>query len=177
MKIAITGHREIEKALKYKVNNVGEKYNVEAFNEVYNLFSNKIQAICEEKKIALQDLTLISGMARGADEVLAIFAIRNNLPLILSIPGSIKWHKDRGLSKGFRAQAIYYNKILLYPKLTIFEIQKNYNGNNYSLVNIARNQHMIDIADGIISFSRYSSTGTNDGIARAKKANKYLGNI
>lgn len=177
MKIAITGHREIEKALEYKINNNGEKYNVEAFDELYNLFSRKISEICKINEIHLQDLTLISGMARGADEVLAIFAIRNKLPLILSIPGSIKWHKDRGLSKGFRAQAIYYTKILTYSRLTIFEIQKNYNGGNYSLVNIARNQHMIDIADGIISFSRYSSTGTNDGIARAKKANKYLGNI
>jgi hypothetical protein len=36
---------------------------------------------------------------------------------------------------------------------------------------------MVDIADTIISYLRYNSTGTLDTINRAKKANKYFGNI
>lgn len=42
-----------------------------------------------------------------------------------------------------RAQAIYYDKILHYEKLIEqYEIGKDYNGDTYYLVNLARNQHI-----------------------------------
>jgi hypothetical protein len=179
MKLAITGHTNIEKAvgLELKYPN-GSNYDKNAFEQVYTEIETGLKSFCKEKNIDFQTLTLISGMARGVDEVFAIVAIRNNLELILSIPGSIHWHKNRGLSRDMRAQAVYYDKILKYEKLTEkYEISKNYNGETFYLVNLARNQHMVDIADGVFCFKAYDSTGTDDCIKRAKKKGNFLGNL
>jgi predicted Rossmann fold nucleotide-binding protein DprA/Smf involved in DNA uptake len=170
MKIALTGHTNIEKALGYNlIETNGREYNQDAFKELYNYIDNAIKKYDKP--------TLISGMARGADEVFAIYAIKNNLPLILSIPNSVNWHKNRGLSRSMRAQAIFYDYILSYDKLEIFEIKKVYNNNEYYFANFARNQHMVDISDGIFCFKSYNSSGTDDCIKRAKEQNKFLGNI
>jgi hypothetical protein len=179
MKIAVTGHTNIEKAvgleLKY---DHGIKYDHVAFELVYDEMLAGLKEFCLEKKVTFEDLTLISGMARGVDEVFAIIAIRNKLKLILSIPASIKWHKDRGYSKDMRAQAIFYDRILNYEGIIeIFEVGKNYREMNFPLVNLARNQQMVDIADGVFQYSAYSSTGTDDCTKRAKVANKFLGNL
>jgi len=147
----------------------GKKYNKEAFIKTYKMI--------EEALKGYKQITIISGMARGADEVFAFYAIKNNLPLILSIPNSVHWHKNRDLSRNMRAQAIYYDKILNYNKLTIYEIKKDYNGNIFHFANFARNQHMVDIADMVFSFKSYNSSGTDDCIKRAKEQNKYIGNI
>ena len=168
--IALTGHTNIEKALDLKlIDDTGQKYNQAAFSEVFKMMSEKLSIY--DKPV------LVSGMARGADEVFAFYAIKHNLELILSIPNSITWHKNRGLSRGLRAQAIFYDYILEYNKLTIYEIKKDYNNNIYQFANFARNQHMVDISDGVFSFKSYESTGTNDCIKRAEEQNKYLGNI
>lgn len=179
MKIAITGHTNIEKAmgLELKYPN-GSNYDKNAFELVYAEIESGLKAFCEEKNIDFQTLTLISGMARGVDEVFAIVAIRNNLNLIISIPGSVKWHRTRSLSRDMRAQAIYYDKILHYEKLIEqYEIGKDYNGDIYYLVNLARNQHMVDIADGVFCFKAYDSTGTDDCVKRSKKKGNFLGNL
>lgn len=179
MKIAITGHTNIEKAvgLELKYPN-GSNYDKNAFEIVYNEIESGLKLFCEKEKIDFNSLILISGMARGVDEVFAIVAIRNNLELILSIPGSIHWHKNRGLSRDMRAQAVYYDKILKYDKLIEKnEIGKNYNEETFYLVNLARNQHMVDIADGVFCFKSYDSTGTDDCIKRAKKKGNFLGNL
>lgn len=170
MKIAITGHTNIEKSLNLLlIADNGQKYNEDAFKKVFNYISEGLKKY--------NNPTIISGMARGVDEVFAFYAIKNNLPLILSVPNSIKWHKNRNLSRNMRAQAVYYDKILDYDKLEIYEIKKEYNGNTYPFANFARNQHMVDIADGIFSFKTYDSTGTDDCIKRAKQQQKYLGNL
>jgi len=179
MKIAITGHTNIEKAvgMELKYPN-GIMYNKKAFDKVYENIEKGLQSFCKQYGLELSELTLISGMARGVDEVFAIFAIRNKMKLILSIPGSIKWHKNRGLSRGMRAQAVYYDKILEYWNLSsVHEVSKNYKEGNFHFVNMARNQQMVDIADGVFSYKSYDSTGTDDCINRAKQLEKYLGNI
>jgi len=113
MRVAITGHTNIEKAvgreLKY---DHGVFYDKVAFDLVYAEIETNLHKFCEERNIKFENLTFISGMARGVDEVFAILAIRNKLPLILSIPGSVSWHKNRGFSRGMRAQAVYYDKII-----------------------------------------------------------------
>jgi predicted Rossmann fold nucleotide-binding protein DprA/Smf involved in DNA uptake len=176
MILAITGHTNIEKAvgLPLKYPN-GIKYDKKAFDIVYSKIETHLKNYCSSHNIDFSSLTFVSGMARGIDEVFAILAIRNNLNLILSIPSSIQWHKNREFSRNMRAQAIYYDRILSYQKLTIFEIKKSYN--NAYFVNMARNQHMVDISDGVFSFKSYNSSGTDDCIRRAKKSDKYLGNI
>jgi hypothetical protein len=76
-----------------------------------------------------------------------------------------------------RAQAIFYDYILSYDKLEIFEIKKIYNNKEYYFANFARNQHMVNISDGVYCFKSYNSSGTDDCIKRAKEQNKFLGNI
>ena len=178
MRIAITGHTNIEKAvgkeLKYEH---GMFYDKEAFDLVYAEIEKNLLKFCEERGIKFKNLTFISGMARGVDEIFAIMAIRNGLPLILSVPGSVSWHKNRGLSHGMRAQAVYYDKILSYENIVeIAEVKKHY-GKGFHFVNMARNQHMVDITDVLFSFKAYDSTGTDDCIKRGMEAEKYIGNL
>lgn len=170
MKIAITGHTNIEKAVGmdlYHPN--GLIYNDEAFKKVYRMIDDGMSIY--------KNATIISGMARGVDELFAFYAIKNKLPLILSVPNSVAWHKNRDLSRNMRAQAVFYDEILKYNNLTIFEIKKDYNRGNYLFANFARNQHMVDIADGVLCFKSYKSSGTDDCIKRAKNLNKFLGNL
>lgn len=179
MIVAITGHTNIEKAIgrELKYEN-GQKYDAEAFEIVIEDITQGLHKFCLESNVLFKDLILVSGMARGVDEVFAILAIRNNLPLILSIPGSINWHSTRSLSRDMRAQAVYYKKILGYKNIiAIHEVKKDYNNGNYPLVNLARNQHMVDISSGVFCYKAYDSTGTDDCIKRAKKAEKFLGNL
>ena len=178
MKFSITGHTSIEKAtgleLKYAH---GAQYNKEAFDIVYEKIETGLKNYCEEHDIDFKTITLISGMARGVDEVFAIVAIRNGLKLILSIPGSKHWHMNRGLSRDMRAQAVYYSKILAYENKEVFEISKTYNGGSFYFVNMARNQHMVDIADGVFCYKSYDSSGTDDCIKRAKTKGNFLKNL
>lgn len=169
MKLAFTGHTNIEKA--YNVNYNPENYNVYAFTNCYKVIESKILYFKEK----YGDVTVISGMARGVDEVAALVAIKHNLNLILAIPHTIHWHKNRK-DQGKRLQAIYYDDILAYANSEAFEIKKIY-GEGHKFANFARNAFMVDIADKVVSFKAYDSTGTDHCIAYAKKQNKYHSNI
>ena len=179
MNITITGHTNIEKAKGLELlTEHGTKYNKAAFDTVYEEILLALHRFCKTNKLLFSDLTLISGMARGVDEIFAILAIRNNLNLVLSIPNSISWHKNRSLSRNMRAQAIYYEKILAYSKIIkIHEISKYYNNQTFPFANFARNQNMVDIADAVFAYKMYDSTGTDDCIKRAIKKGNFLGNI
>lgn len=178
MKIALTGHTNIEKCYGLKITNDGNVYNKEAYDKAYNEIENEIFNIINNYGINIEEVTLISGMARGADEILAEIAYRNNMNLILSIPHTIQWHKNRDVStKGTRVQALEYDKYLNYEKSKIFEIKKSYGSGNHLYANFARNQHMVDNCDILISFKRYDSSGTDHCIKEGKKQNKYLGNV
>lgn len=177
MILAFTGHTNLEKVHGYKLENNGAYYNGDSFNKTYSQLEKGLLNFCTENNLKLEDLTIVSGMARGFDEVVAIFAVRNNLDLILSIPHSVSWHQNRDLSRCVRAQAINYAKLLSYSKAKIFEIKKNYNFQVFTYANFARNQHMVDIANYIFSYKAYDSVGTDDCIIRAKQQNKYIGNI
>lgn len=173
--IAFTGHTNIEKCCGLPVPENGNVYDKSAYDRVYNDLSMFMEKLSKLKNIPLNNFKIVSGMARGFDEVVAMYAINMNLDLILSIPHSIKWHKDRSPSRNgeLRAQAIWYDYILAYPKLTIREVPK---GNEF-FVNFARNIDMIDISKVVVSYKKYDSSGTDHCIKEAKKRNKYLGNI
>lgn len=179
MIVSITGHTNIEKALGLPlVVTGGAKYNMDAFEEVCQQVTSGVNSFAQSRGIPFSSLTFVSGMARGVDEVFAAVAIRNGLPLILSVPGSVKWHKDRKPSRGMRAQAVYYERILRYERLQeVFEINKRYDGQSYQFANFARNQHMVDISNGVFSFKAYNSTGTDDCTQRAISKNKFIGNL
>lgn len=171
LKIGITGHTNIEKALGYKLIDNGQVYNEQAYEECYNKIYNVLS-----EQFDLNKLCLVSGMARGADEILAKIAIENNLKLIVCIPGSVSWHRNRGLSRGIRAQAIDYDIILKYNNLvSILEIPKFYNNQLYTYANFARNQALVDNSDIMLVFKYYNSAGTDDCLKRIKqKQIKYI---
>ena len=174
MKIALTGHTNIER--HYNKAYVGSDYDTEAYEKAYDEILNKLKRVCAEKDIKFNELILISGMARGADEIFAHIAMDNNLKLILSIPHSVNWHKERVYKKdlNIKIQAIDYEKILAYENiLEIVEVIDNNAKNNYDHF-MKRNQNMVDLADYVISYKKYESIGTNDCIHRAKEVNKYL---
>lgn len=177
MKIAITGHMDIERCFGIKqVDN--HEYNEEAFNKTYDEIEQYLWSICKERNIKFQDLELISGMARGVDEVFARIAMNNNLKLILSIPKSIEYHQHKVVkaTPTIKIQALDYNTILSYPFKEVVEVNDNLNKGGYGYF-LARNQSMVDLSDYVISYKRYESTGTNDCIDRAKEQNKYIGNV
>lgn len=180
MKIALTGHTNIEKANNLKLLNNGEQYDPVAYKLTYDAMVQGLKDISADQGFDFNNLELITGMARGADEVFAMIALDFNLKLICSIPHSVQWHRNRDYSRGVRAQAIQYDKILSYCKKNnypICEIKKNYNDKVFQFANFARNQHMVDSADFLISYKRYDSTGTDHCIDLGKSVGKYLGNV
>jgi predicted NAD-dependent protein-ADP-ribosyltransferase YbiA (DUF1768 family)/O-acetyl-ADP-ribose deacetylase (regulator of RNase III) len=166
-------------------------YSNEVYNKVYKDIDKSMNRIMNDKDLKKNNLIIISGMARGVDEIFAEYAIKNNLPLILSIPNSIQWHKGRSKRKdGTKSEAYRYEEIVKYVnnkikngcKISkIYEIKKDYKSNYsdeiYKFANFARNQHMIDLSDIYISYKMYDSVGTDHAIKNAKKNNKYYGNI
>jgi len=176
MKIAFTGHTNIEKATGGKLISEGSSYSEGVFEKLIAEFDRFIINYCKENSLKFQDIEIISGMARGVDEVAAIMAIRNNWNLILAIPNSIEWHKNRELSRGVKAQAIFYDYILNSNPKEIHEIKKDY-GFGHQYANFARNKFMVDIADIVVSYKKYSSTGTDHCINAAIKKGNYYGNI
>lgn len=162
------------------------EYDFFVYKKVYKEISEMIQTVLEDKKINISDIGMVSGMARGVDEIFAIYAMKNNIPLILSIPNSIDWHQNRDKSRGIRAQAVMYEDILNYVKdrisngctiSKINEIKKDYNGKEYKYANFARNTNIVDESDIILSYYKYESSGTKDAIFKAKSEKKYYGNV
>lgn len=174
MKIAITGHIDIERCFNIREES-NYYYNKEVYDTVYKEILRYLHDFAIKNKIPFSNLTLISGMARGVDEIFAQIAINHNLNLIISVPKSIEFHKNK-IVDNLKIQALNYDNILQYSKLTIYKVDNNLNQGNYGYF-LARNQKMVDLADYVISYQKYDSTGTQDCIDRAIKENKYIGNI
>jgi len=169
-KIAVTGHLNVEKANNDDLVDF-RKYNDDTFKKVYSEIEFVMNETLKKLSINKEDLILYSGMARGVDEIVALYAIDNNIKLFAAVPYTINWHKSR------KESAIEYDKILEYAKKTAGykEIKKGYKNtlNSY----FARNQYMVDESNIVISYLKYYSTGSMDTIKRAAKAEKYYGNI
>ena len=86
--IAFTGHTNIEKCCGLPVPENGNVYDKSAYDRVYNDLSMFMEKLSKLKNIPLNNFKIVSGMARGFDEVVAMYAINMNLDLILSIPHS-----------------------------------------------------------------------------------------
>lgn len=177
--IAITGHTNIEKILGLPIQEQGLEYDKIAYKQVYSDILNHLKQLAKGQGVPFQSLILISGMARGVDEIFAHIAMNENLQLILAIPHSKYWHRDRDAStNGTYVQAIYYDDILDYERvIQIAEIKKSYGEGNHPFANFARNQWMVDKADYLLSYKAYDSTGTDDCIRRGVKQNKYHSNV
>jgi len=180
--LAITGHANIEKALRQK--NVSSGYDENVYKKFELDIQLMIKNLCDYKKIDEKDLVLISGMARGVDEIFAIYAMEHNLDLILAVPNSVSWHKNRDpRHDGTKAQAERYDEILNYVKLKqngisgIYEIRKMYQGKEYQYANFARNDFMVNNCNGIVSHKIDKSPGTTHAINSAIHNGKHLGNI
>jgi len=182
--LAITGHANIEKAVHET--SVYNGYNEEVYKKFELDVKLAIEKICLKYNLKQENLVLISGMARGVDEIFALYAVQHNLDLILAVPNSVWWHKNRDpRNDGTKAQAEKYEEILKYVKTKekektgsgIFEIKKNYRGKEYQYANFARNDFMVFNSDGIISHKIDKSPGTSHAVESAIAAGKYLGNI
>lgn len=170
--LAFTGHTNIEKC--YGIEQIPEKYNQEAFESCYLDIKNYIDSYI--KKYSNDKIIIITGMARGVDEIAGLVAMDKGLTLICSVPHSVDWHKNRTCTSKGRVQAIYYNKFIEYPRSSWVEIKKSYSG-GHQFANFARNCFMVDIATDVVSFKQYDSSGTDHCIKYAKSEGKYIGNI
>ena len=119
---------------------------------------------------------VIIGMARGVDEIAGIVAMDMGLDIVCCVPHSIMWHANRVPTNKGIVQALFYDRFLKYDKAFWFEIKKNYSS-GWPFANFARNAFMVDLADKVLSFKCYDSSGTDHCIKLAKKVNKYAGNI
>lgn len=170
--LAFTGHTNIEKC--YGMKQIPEIYNTEAFESCYTDIKNYIDSYI--KKYLNEKIIIITGMARGVDEIAGLVAMERGLDIICSVPHSIDWHKNRENTSKGRVQAIYYDKFLQYSRASWCEIKKSYSG-GHQFANFARNCFMVDIATDVVSFKQYDSSGTDHCIKYAKSQNKYVGNI
>lgn len=170
--LAFTGHTNIEKC--YGMDQIPEVYNEEVYNSCYRDIKNYIDSYI--KKYPNEKIIIITGMARGVDEVAGLVAINLDLDIICSVPHSIVWHKNRENTSKGRVQAISYDKFLEYQKASWVEIKKSYSG-GHQFANFARNCFMVDIATDVVSFKQYDSSGTDHCIKYAKAEGKYSGNI
>lgn len=171
-----TGHGQIEKQLGLPFVDNGEGYNPDAFNWMMNEFDRFVllHILPFRKK---EDIAFVSGMARGFDEIVALYAIQNDIELILAIPNSLHWHMNR-VKTGAKLQAIFYEEILENIESgNVFIANKEYQGGPYQYGNFARNQLIVDLSACVYSFKIGHSTGTEDCIRRAKKKKRYAGNI
>lgn len=126
------------------------------------------------------ELILITGMAEGWDESLAIIGMENNISYIAVIPtknyGEYYWGKKsltgfdrnpefRTLVRG--ATEIYWLEDVFGPaKMT--QRGPTYNGEHANLV---RNQVMVDMCDMAVVYNPRSA-GTRDAVRRLDKVNK-----
>lgn len=97
MKIAVTGHRPPKAGLDWDGEGPVSSY-------VYSSLRDKVRDIEEE------NITLISGMALGVDQIFANLAIHLDLPLIAAIPcrnHSCKWPQK---SREKYEEILRYNK-------------------------------------------------------------------
>lgn len=170
--LAFTGHTNIEKC--YGIGQTPEIYNTESFESCYADIKNYIDSYI--KKYSNEKIIIITGMARGVDEIAGLVAMDLCLDIVCAVPHSIDWHKNRENTSKGRVQAIYYDKFLQYSKASWREIKKPYSC-GHQFVNFARNCFMVDIATDVVSFKQYDSTGTDHCIKYAKSQNKYIGNI
>ncbi len=178
--IGFTGSRNVEEQNNMTLLNKGIIYNDRAYNLVYKEIDIAVKTIMLENNLNFSDLRIVSGMARGFDEIRAIYRMDRNIPLILSIPESAIHHKNKTSVK-IKTQAIKYNQILKYvendDKSQLFEIKDDYKDEKFKYANFARNQHIVDMSDTVVSYMKSHSNGTYDCIQRRKKQKKYYGNI
>ncbi|MDF1553136.1 MAG: hypothetical protein P1P84_08750 [Deferrisomatales bacterium] len=176
--VAVTGHVDIEAVFRRAPPLEGAAYDPEIRVRVGEELSCYLETIlCVRRGVAPAELTIVSGMARGVDEIAAFYAMDRGLPLICVVPNSVRWHQSRPAVKGVRAQAIEYQRILAYERVRVMEVNKDYPGGPYPYSNFARNQALVDVADEVVSWKRRDSAGTEDCVKRARDAGKYFGNV
>lgn len=179
--IGFTGSRNIEEQNNVDLLNKGISYNDKVFNLVYKEIDIMIKYILLENNLTFKDIKITSGMARGVDEVRAIYRMDRNIPLILSIPEGVINHKNKTNSK-IKSQAIKYNQILKYveknEKSEILEVKfEDYDDKKYKNINLLRNQNIVDVSNIVVSYMKKHSNGTYDCIQRRKKKKNYLDNV
>ena len=116
------------------------------------------------------DIIIISGMAEGWDEMLAVIAVRNNIPFHAYIP-----HPTYGDYYWGRKSLLNRNRLDRFQELVgqaknvhVSALELYVNGTH---ANFIRNQDMVDACDMALVYNP-ESRGTRDAVMRLKQANK-----
>ena len=149
MIVAGTGHRP---------NKLGG-YSWESRNKVYRVAAEWLQVNRPSK--------VISGMALGWDQALALAAVRNDIPLVAAVP-----FREQPKAWPAASQAEYYDIIdeaeeIVYvcdPGYAPWKMQK-------------RNEWMVDNSDTVLALWDGSDGGTGNCVKYAGKVNKPIINL
>lgn len=125
------------------------------------------------KRATEHDLTVISGMAEGWDELVARRCLALDIPFIAAVPhpgyGAYYWSADRSLSGTDRVPEFLE---LLARASEVHYICGGVRDQSGLHSNFARNQWMVDRAHELVAHKEGASRGTTDCLSRASKAEK-----
>lgn len=156
MKIAITGHRP---------NKLGNDYDLTSplIKEIKNDILESLGVIQAYYQLKIEDITLITGMALGIDQLFAKIAVENNISFIAAVPclgQENKWpHKS---------QLIY--KQLINKAKEIITISEYYTPSCMQ----RRNEWMVDNCDILIAVWDGTNGGTANCVKYAKSIHKTI---
>lgn len=128
---------------------------------------NKLVKIAEDWLIEHKPEKILSGMAIGWDQALAIAAVKQEIPFIAVVPfkGQERmWSKD---------SIMVYNALLLLAKDIVVVSQGDYSYEKMQL----RNQYLVDNSDKILAMYDGSEGGTRNCIAYARRKLKPVINL
>lgn len=132
--------------------------------EIYQILNNKVLEIFS----AHPDLVIISGMAEGWDEALAVVAMRNAIPFHAYLPnkgyGDYYWRRNSQLK---RDRWNRFNELCAAAAEVIFVCDNVYVNGHHS--NFVRNDAMVAASDEALVYNNGSS-GTKQAVASLKKA-------
>jgi hypothetical protein len=132
----------------------------------------ELDAFLAERSAAF-DLTVISGMAEGWDELVARRCAALAIPFVAAVPhpgyGAYYWSADRSV---FGTDRVPEFNELLAKAYEIHYICGGIYDQNGLHSNCARNQWMVDHCDELVAHREGASRGTADCLRRAKKAGR-----
>lgn len=132
--------------------------------EIYDKLEAEIFKLREEHK----DLVLVSGMAEGWDEAIALVGLRNNIPYEVHIPnkgyGDYYWSAQHSLLKQNRMGR--FNQLVNGAAKKIIVCNSIYVNGVHA--NFIRNQSMIDASDLALVYHApgQADGGTGDAVRR-----------
>jgi uncharacterized phage-like protein YoqJ len=157
MKIAVTGHRP---------NKLGNEYNLQGIYSDY--IRKELSIVLEQFKIASSgNITGITGMALGVDQIFAQVCISLKIPFIAAVPCF-----DQDSMWPARSIALYHS-LLSQAKEKVYVTEGYYNKDCMQ----KRNEWMVDHCDVLIAVWDGTHGGTKNCFDYAVRTNKIISRI